>query len=165
MKRNAMLYGLVAGVAGVAAMTAGEKLEQVFTRRPNSFVPAHTLGRLLRLPHKPDAERLWLNWTMHWGQGILLGAVRGLMAEQGLRGPVGSFLFMNLRLLNDQTLENATGVGAPPWTWPVDEQIIDLLHKGVYAFVTGAVADYFIAGPPVVHAPRRGWTSADHQER
>lgn len=32
------------------------------------------------------------------------------------RGPVGSFLFLNLCLLNDQTVENATGVGAPPWT-------------------------------------------------
>jgi hypothetical protein len=31
-----------------------------------------------------------------------LGAARGLMAERGFRGPVGSFLFVNLRLLNDQ---------------------------------------------------------------
>jgi hypothetical protein len=93
-------------------------------------VPAHTLERLLRLPHKPDAERRGLNWAMPWGQGILLGATRGLMAERGLRGPFGSGLFLNLRLLNDQTLGNATGVGAPPWTWPVDEQVIDLLHKG-----------------------------------
>src|SRR4051794_28301494 len=73
-----------------------------------------------------------------------LGAVRALMAQRGIRGPAGSFLFMNLRLLNDQTLENATGVGAPPWTWPVDEQAIDLLHKAVYAFVTGAVADRLV---------------------
>lgn len=69
------------------------------------------------------------------------------MAEQGIRGPVGSFLFLNLRLVNDQTLENATGVGSPPWMWPVDEQIIDLLHKGVYAFATGIVADGLIRGP------------------
>ena len=76
---------------------------------------------------------------------------------RGLRGPVGSFLFMNLRLLNDQTLENATGVGAPPWTWPVDEQVIDLLHKAIYAFAACAVADWMIAGPPGVPAPRRLW--------
>jgi hypothetical protein len=76
-----MVRGLAAGLAGVATMTAAEKLEQVLTHRPNSFVPAHTLERLLRLPHKPDDERLWLNWTMHWGQGALLGAVRGLMAS------------------------------------------------------------------------------------
>jgi hypothetical protein len=142
-------------------MTAAEKLEQLFTHRPNSFVPAHTLERLLRLPHKPDEERLWLNWAMHWGQGIVLGPVRGLMAARGLRGPVGSFLFMNLRLLNDQTLENATGVGALPWTWPVDEQVIDLLHKGIYAFATGAAADRLIAGPPRQIVPRKGWTAGE----
>jgi hypothetical protein len=138
-------------------MTAGEKLEQALTGRPNSFVPAHTLERLLRLPHRPDEERRWLNWAMHWGQDAILGSVRGLMAERGLRGPVGSFLFLNLRLLNDQTLENATGVGAPPWTWPVDEQVLDLLHKAVYAFVTGAAVDRLVAGPPGVPAPRRPW--------
>lgn len=148
MTTNAAVHGLVAGLAGVAAMTAAEKLEQALTHRPNSCVPGHTLEQLLRLPSKPDEERLWMNWTMHWGQGVLLGAVRGLMAQRGLRGPVGSFMFMNLRLLNDQTLENATGVGAPPWTWPLDEQVIDLLHKAVYAFATGAVADRLVAGPP-----------------
>jgi hypothetical protein len=65
---------------------------------------------------------------MYWGLAILLGALRALMARRGVRGPIGSFLFMHLRLLNDQLLENATGAVAP-WTWPVDEQIIDLLHK------------------------------------
>lgn len=145
MKIGAAVRGLAVGLAGVAAMTAAEKVEQAFTRRPNSFVPAHTLETLLGLPTRPDEERLWLNWTMHWGQGILLGAVRGLMAEKGFRGPVGSFLFMNLRLLNDQSLENATGVGAPPWTWQLDEQAIDLLHKAIYAFVTGATADRLVA--------------------
>lgn len=158
MKSKAIVNGLLAGTAGVAAMTLAEKVEQLITQRPDSYVPAHTLERLLRLPHKPDEERLGLNWTMHWGQGILLGIVRGLMAEKGLRGPVGSFLFMNLRLLNDQTLENATGVGAPPWTWPRDEQVIDLTHKGIYAFVTGAVADRLIPGPATHPVRREGWT-------
>ena len=41
---SVFLYGLVAGAAGVAAMTVAEKLEQTVTRRPNSYVPAHTLG-------------------------------------------------------------------------------------------------------------------------
>ena len=67
--------GLVAGLVGVAAMTLAEKLEQLLTNRPNSFVPAHTLERLLNVPHKPDEQRLWMNWSMLWGQGVLLGAV------------------------------------------------------------------------------------------
>lgn len=145
MMRSTIIRGMLAGVAGVAAMTAGEKLEQMVTHRPNSFVPAHTLERLLGLPRKRDSERLWLNWSMHWGQGILLGAARAFMAERGVRGPVGSFLFWNLRLLTDQTLENATGAGALPWTWPTDEQVIDITHKGVYAFTTGIVVDRLVA--------------------
>lgn len=163
MSTKAAMVGLAAGLTGVAAMTAAEKVEQLFTRRPNSFVPAHTLERLLGLPRKPDNDRLVLNWTMHWGQGVLLGPARGLMAERGYRGPVGSFLFTNLRLLTDQTLENATGVGSPPWTWPVDEQAIDLLHKGIYAYVTGFVADRFIPGPPGSPEPRRPWSMRRHQ--
>lgn len=80
-----------------------------------------------------------------------------MMAERGVRGPFASFLFMNLRLLNDQSLENTTGVGAPPWTWPVDEQVIDLLHKAVYAFTTGAVADRLVTNTTRVPAPRMRW--------
>jgi len=157
MSAAAAYKGLLAGMVGTAAMTLAEKLEQSFTGRPDSYVLAHTLERLLRQPHKPDDERLGMNWVMHWSQGIMLGAVRGWMAEAGLRGPMGSFLHMNLRLLNDQTLENATGVGAPPWTWPVDEQAIDLMGKGVYAFVTGAVADALIPSSGMKPKPRRPW--------
>ena len=144
---SVLLGGLLAGAAGVAAMTLTEKVEQSFTGRPNSYVPAHTLERLLGLPAKPDRDRLGLNWAMHWGQGIALGAVRAWMAKRGFGGPFGSFLFLNLRLLNDQSLENATGVGAPPWTWPRDEQAVDIAHKAVYAFVAGAVADRLVADP------------------
>ena len=158
MSANAAVKGLAAGLAGVAAMTLAEKVEQRFTRRPNSYMPARVLERLLGLEHKPDSERLGLNWAMHWGQGIVLGAVRGLMAERGVRGPVGSFLFTNLRLLNDQAFENGTGVGALPWTWPLDEQALDLTHKAIYGFVTGAVADRLIPAP--AHGgptPSRAW--------
>ncbi len=152
--------GMLAGAAGVVAMTLGEKAEQAVTGRPNSYVPAHTLERLLGLPPRPDSERLWLNWTMHYGQGIVLGVLRAAMARRGLRGPVWSFMFMNARLLNDQTLENATGVGAPPWTWPRDEQVIDLLHKGVYAFVTGMVADWLVGGSELEVQSHRKWDGA-----
>jgi hypothetical protein len=40
-------------------------------------------------------------------------------------------MFTIIRLANDQTLENITGQGAPPWTWPRDELLVDVLHKAV----------------------------------
>ena len=136
--------GAAAGLAGVAAMTLAEKLEQAVTSRPNSYVPGRTLLTLLG-GHPGDGDKpvVW-NHAMHWGTGLLLGALRGVWAEVGLRGPRASLAHTVVRLATDQTLENATGVGAPPHTWPVREQVVDVLHKAVYSFATGLVAERLV---------------------
>jgi hypothetical protein len=52
--------GAAAGLVGVAAMTAGEKLEQVVTGRPSSYVPARALLTLLgRRPSDADRPAGW----------------------------------------------------------------------------------------------------------
>jgi hypothetical protein len=168
MMTDTLWRGLLAGAAGVAAMTLAEKIEQQFTKRPNSYVPARALDALTGTTASTHAARVGRNWAMHWGQGIALGALRSTMARRGLRGPMSSFLFLNIRLANDQVIENATGVGALPWTWPVDEQAIDLVHKAIYAWVTGAVADRLVVGPPGMPAPTGPWLereNGDHRDR
>lgn len=139
--------GAASGVAGAAAMAGTAKIEQLFTKRPNSYVPGRTLARLARLPG-PDEDRLGRNWAMHYGTGAAVGALRGIWAAANLRGPKAAFMFTQLRLSVDQTLENATGVGAPPWTWPRDELVIDWAHKGIYALATGALADALVEPRP-----------------
>ncbi|KAJ9199797.1 hypothetical protein DTO164E3_161 [Paecilomyces variotii] len=139
-----IIYGCGAGLLGVATMTVAEKIEQFFTGRPSSYVPGHTLERLLSLPEKPDKERFGLNMAMHYGQGAAAGIIRAFMSVNGFRGPFSDFMFISVRLLIDQTLENWTGVGAAPWTWPVNEQIIDLFNKAVYAFATGYLTDRWL---------------------
>ncbi|MFI5675522.1 hypothetical protein [Streptomyces cellulosae] len=184
MIKRALWQGLVVGTAGGLAMTFGEKIEQAVTGRPDSHVRARVLERLTRLPERPGAQPLRVDWAMHYGQAALLGVLRSVMARTGLRGPLASAKFAVVRLTNDQILENATGVGAPPETWPRKELVVDVLHKAVYAVVTGAVADAlaarggpgpdsatppsapaaapasdpFRAGPPT--AGRRGWVPA-----
>ena len=139
--------GMAAGLAGVAVMTGAEKLEQALTGRPSSYVPGRTLAHLLGLP-RPDQDRLGRNWAMHYGTGAAAGALRGVMAWANVRGPAASFMHTWIRLAIDQTLENATGVGAPPVTWPRSELVIDIAHKAVYSFATGAFADALIAPRP-----------------
>jgi len=34
--------------------------------------------------------------------------------------------------------------GAPPRTWPVDGQVVDLLDKAIYAYTIGAAADWLV---------------------
>ena len=146
--------GLLAGLGGAAVMTLGEKLEQRFTRRPNSYVPARTLARLLRL-RRPEADRWPRNMAMHYGQAALVGALRGVWSAAGLRGLPAAAMFTPLRLSVDQTLENATGVGTPPWTWPRDELAVDVMHKAVFSLATGAIADALVEPSPGGSARRR----------
>ncbi len=153
---RAALIGAACGLVGVAAMTVGEKAEQAVTKRPNSYVPARTLLALAgRNPDDGKQSPVW-NHLMHWGTGALLGTLRGVWAVTGIRGPLAHLKHSGVRLAFDQTLENATGIGAPPTTWPLREQVVDYGHKAVYALVTGLVADRMIA--PVLES-RRGRVS------
>ncbi|KAK3985091.1 hypothetical protein QBC44DRAFT_164677 [Cladorrhinum sp. PSN332] len=141
---SVVAYGMAAGFLGVAAMTISEKIEQAITSRPNSLVPGKTLGRLLGIAPKNDQQMFGLNMAMHYGQGAVAAVIRAVASYNGMRGPFTDFMFVGVRLLIDQTLENWTGVGALPWTWPVGEQVVDVLHKTVYAFVTGWLVDRWI---------------------
>lgn len=143
--RRAAARGAVAGLAGVAVMTVAEKVEQTATGRPNSYVPARAL--LTLLGHNPgkDARSLAWNHAMHWGTGALLGALRGVWSATGIRGGEATVAHTVVRLAFDQTVENVTGVGAPPSTWPRFERVVDIAHKAVYSVVTGAAADRLVA--------------------
>jgi hypothetical protein len=149
---RAAARGAVAGLVGVAVMTAGEKLEQSITHRPDSYVPGRTLMTLMG-GHPGDADRplLW-NHAMHWGTGALLGSLRGVWAAVGLRGPRAHLAHAVVRLSFDQTMENGSGCGAPPRTWPVREQVWDTAHKAIYSIATGLLADRLV--PPSLKSQR-----------
>jgi hypothetical protein len=142
--RRAAGRGALAGLAGVAAMTAGEKAEQAVTHRPDSYVPARALLTLIgRRPGDRERPLAW-NLAMHYGTGALLGALRGVWAALGLRGPRAHLAHTATRLSFDQTVENVTGVGAPPRTWPPREEAVDVAHKAFYSLVTGLLAERWI---------------------
>jgi hypothetical protein len=145
--------GALSGLAGAAAMAAVAKVEQLATGRPDSYVPGRTLAHLVGL-RRPDRDRWGRNMAMHYLAGATAGAIRGVMSAANLRGPLASLRHANLRLSFDQTLENATGVGAPPWTWPRDELVIDVSQKTIYALVTGALADRLVTPSPRSSARR-----------
>lgn len=141
--RRAACDGVVAGVVGTAAMTAGEEVEQALTGRPDSYVPARTLQRLAGRSRPRDDVAP--NQVMHWGTGAVLGAVRGLMAHAGLRGAPGAVAFTAVRIAADHVLETATQVERSPLGWPARVLAVDVLHKTTYAVVTGVVVDRMLS--------------------
>jgi hypothetical protein len=145
MLSTAAWRGGLAGLAGVAVMTAAEKVEQRITGRPGSFVPARTLLTLVGRRPSEANRPLVANLVMHYGTGAALGVLRGVWSEIGLRGPGWSLAHSVVRLSTDQTLENSTGAGSPPATWPRRERAVDVLHKTVYSLATGWVTDRWVA--------------------
>lgn len=152
---EAILFGLAAGIVGTVALNIANKVEQSLTGRPNSFVPAHTFQRIFGLEEKADKNSGPANTAFQWGIGALSGAMRGVMSQAGMRGPYATFVHLAARVCTDQSLENVVGMSAAPWTWPYDEQILDIAHKGAYAIVTGIITDSLVHSSRAAASNRR----------
>ncbi len=139
---GALGRGMVAGAVGTAAMTVSERLEMAVSGREGSQVPGEVGASLLpgkNREYAPDVAQL--NSAVHWTHGITMGAVRGALDVAGLRGAQASLLHFALLWGGDAALYRALNIADVPWRWTPDELATDLLHKGVYAAVTGAVYD------------------------
>jgi hypothetical protein len=129
------------------SMTGSNWLEMLITRRPPSYVPARTIGNHLGVTPSYYSKHInLLNNAHHYGMGMLAGPVRAIMSYYGVIGPFAVFVHTGIRILFDQVAEMSVGVSALPWTWPINEQVIDVLHKGVYALVTGYICDKLVRG-------------------
>ncbi|KAJ4323586.1 hypothetical protein N0V94_001779 [Neodidymelliopsis sp. IMI 364377] len=144
---KAIAIGIGAGALGALVMTGSNWLEMAITGRPPSYVPARTAGNHLGVtPSYYVKHTDLLNNAHHYGTGMLAGPVRAIMSYYGVIGPMAVFMHTGIRVLMDQVMETSVGVSALPWTWPINEQVIDLLHKSVYAIVTGYICDRFVRG-------------------
>lgn len=143
---GAVTRGMIAGAAGTIAMTLSERLEMSISGREASHVPGQVGASLVPGEDSETASHVeQLNSPVHWAHGISMGAVRGLLDVAGLQGPAASVTHFALVWGGDAALYRALGVADVPWRWATDELTSDLLHKGVYAAVTGAVYDALTA--------------------
>ena len=137
---RAMVRGMVAGAVGTVAMTVSERVEMSVSGRAPSTVPGQVGAHLVpgADPTNPsDVDRL--GGPVPWGHGVAMGALRGVLDVAGLEGPAASAAHFALVWGGDAALYRSLGIADVPWRWSADELAADLLHKGVYAAVTGAV--------------------------
>jgi hypothetical protein len=128
-------------------MTGSNWLEQLITGRPDSYVPARTMGNHLGVsPEFYSRHTVLLNHAHHFGMGMLAGPFRAIMSYYGVIGPVAAFMHTGMRIILDQLMETTAEVSMLPWTWPINEQVIDILHKGTYSLVTGYLCDKLVRG-------------------
>lgn len=134
--------GLVAGLAGTAAMTLSSTIEMKLRGRPSSDAPAEAAAKVLGVEPAGEQGKEQFANIVHWGYGTAWGAVRGLLAEAGLRGAAGCAAHFGLVWGTALTMLPALGVAPRVSEWGAEEIAVDGLHHAVYAATAGAVYDW-----------------------
>jgi hypothetical protein len=130
--------GLVAGVAGTAAMTVSSTLEAKLRHRAFSTAPADATAKVLGIKEfaSEGAYSRFSNIS-HWGYGTGWGVVRGLLDAAGLSPARATAAHAAAVWGNEQVMLPALDIAPPVWMWSRKEVAIDGFHHAVYALATG----------------------------
>lgn len=130
--------GLVAGLAGTAAMTVSSTAEQRLRGRPPSTAPADATAKVLGIERfADDRAHARFSTLAHWGYGTGWGIVHGLLDTAGLRRPAATAAHGAVVWGNAQVMLPVLDVAPPSFLWPKEEIAIDAWHHAVYAVATG----------------------------
>lgn len=134
--------GLLAGLAGTAAMTISSTVEMKLRGRESSDAPARAAGRVLGIEPQGKEEKERFSNIVHWSYGTGWGIVRGLIAETGVGHSAATALHFAAIWGTALNMLPALEVAPPPRKWGAREILIDGLHHGVYAAAAGAAYEF-----------------------
>ena len=133
--------GVLAGLAGTAAMTLSQAIEQRLSGRTGSTTPADGVAAATGITPKDETARNRLNVVAHWGYGTGWGVARSLLDLAGERGPLATGIHLVALLGSEQVLTPAFGLGSPTPAYGATATVTDLGHHAVYAAAAGTVFD------------------------
>jgi hypothetical protein len=134
----AIAKGLLAGVAGTAAMTASSSIEARIRRREVSTAPARAASVLFGVAPVDELGERRFNRAIHWGYGTTWGAFRGIVDAADVPAPMAPFVHFLAVWAGEQVVLPATGASTPVWKWARTEIGIDAWHHVVFVGATDA---------------------------
>ena len=134
--------GTLAGVVGVVAMTAFQRLvEMPLTGREESYAPATLLEKVLPMAPKDGSARRRLNYAAHLGVGLTWGVGHALIARKAsLHGQRAVATVFAVSYAGDVLGNTALGLDKP-WKWSLQDWTIDIGDKLLLAEVVGLTFD------------------------
>ncbi|WP_342645077.1 hypothetical protein [Mucilaginibacter sp. CSA2-8R] len=138
--------GLLAGLAGTAAITLSQMIEMKITKREASDAPVKVASEVTGAAPANDNQKEKLNNEIHYAYGTSWGVVRGLLGLAGLKGLPATLVHFGAIWATELIM--LPKYDAAP---PVNEQepksvAIDALHHAVYAIAAGLAYDALDAG-------------------
>lgn len=138
---SAIGMGLIAGLAGTAAITLSMKIERMLTEAPANFAPADAASKALSI-EASDREQ-WPKFSneVHWTYGTLWGVARGLLSLISMKGLPATATHFAAIYSTAITVEPDFEVAPPLNEWTNKEIAVFALHHVVYTVVAGLVFD------------------------
>ncbi len=138
--------GLLAGLAGTAAITLSQMIEMKITKREPSEAPVKVASQVTGAAPADESQKGKLRNEIHYAYGTSWGVVRGLLGLAGLKGLPATLVHFGAIWATELIM--LPKYDAAP---PVDEQepksvAIDALHHAVYAVAAGLAYDALDAG-------------------
>ena len=131
--------GVVAGVAGTAAMTVSSTLEAKLRGRAFSPAPADATAKVLGIKEfASDAAYSRFSNISHWGYGTGWGVLRGLLGATPMSARAATVAHGAAIYGAAQVTLPALDVAPPSIFWGAREIAIDAFHHAIYAAATGA---------------------------
>jgi hypothetical protein len=143
---DAVGKGLVAGLAGTAAMTVSSTLEAKLRGRAASSAPARATAKVLGIKEFEDSvAQARFNDISHWGYGTSWGVLRGLLGATGMSARAATAAHGAAIYGAAQVTLPALEVAPPSIFWAKEEIAIDAFHHAVYAAATGVAYELISA--------------------
>ncbi|HEV7349958.1 hypothetical protein [Telluribacter sp.] len=138
---TAIGVGLIAGLAGTAAITISQMIEMKITKRKGSDSPTKAVSKVLNVKPVNKEKKPKVIQEIHWTYGISWGVPRGLLSLAGLSGIPATAAHFAAVWGTELVMLPSLDV-APPVTEEAPEAIAtDALHHAVYAITAGLVYD------------------------
>lgn len=138
---SAIGRGLIAGLAGTAAITLSQMLENKINQKEPNFAPADAACKALGIEASQREQREKLSKEVHWVYGTLWGVARGLLSLAHIKKTSATALHFGAIYYTSLTIQPDFEVRPPIAEWSNEDILYDSLHHAVYAIVTGLVFD------------------------
>jgi hypothetical protein len=139
---SALGKGVVAGAVGTAVLTAAQRIEMALSGREESSAPAEAVEKVLDLEPGSERAEARLSQLTHWAYGTGWGAVRGLLAAAGLKGPAATLTHFGLVWGAALGMMPALDLAPPATEWEKEQVLKDAGFHALYAVATGLAYAY-----------------------
>ena len=138
---SAIGRGIIAGLAGTAAITLTQFIEKQINHKEPNFAPADAACKALGLEASDREKRGKLSREVHWTYGTLWGVARGLLSLVHIKKSPATIIHFGAIYYTALTIQPDFEVSSPVSEWSKQDILLDAFNHAVYATVAGLVFD------------------------